>query len=787
MGLNKKGFLAAITIGVAVFVYFSISDKNTDEIIISANPGLFENIAPDKPDNIENELAAVFVGGQVCSECHSEQRSLWSGSHHDWAMREANDNSVLGNFDNVRFEHKDSVFNFIKRDEQFIVNTAGPDGNLRDYKVKYTFGVEPLQQYLLEFPQGRLQALTVAWDNREIEEGGQRWFHLMPDESTEWGDALHWSGRAYNWNNRCAECHSTNLEKNYGLSSDTYQTSWSEINVSCEACHGPGSNHVDWASLAENVKSAEKSDKGLVVDYKNKESDYEIETCARCHSRRHPVASHDSHGKSFLNNYMPATLEPGLYFPDGQIQDEVYVYGSFLQSKMYMQGVRCTDCHDPHSNKLKAEGNQVCTQCHQQQPPVQRFGVLQGKNYDSEAHHFHKQGSKGALCVNCHMPETTYMLIDPRRDHSFKIPHPELSEQLGTPSACKNCHQDKSHKWTVNAIEKIHGARDQTDNAVASIFSKAWQGDVSTISALANLVKDEQTPAIVKASALKLLSGFFPNTEAVSTTIDALKNDKALVRASAVSELGVIPEQYQFTLISPLLDDPVRAVRIEAARILAAVPSETFADKARIFETALEEYRTLQNSLADTPEAHVNLGVMYAAQKLPGQAETEYLQAITLAPEFIPARINLANLYNTMKRNGDAEKQLREAIKIMPEEGELYYSLGLLMAEEKKMEEVLVLLEKATQLMPNRARVAYNYGLTLQSLGKHQKAESIYIKTLTISPQDSDLLYALVTLYAQQEKWQLALPFAQQLSDILNGQSGSAELLENIRRQITGN
>jgi predicted CXXCH cytochrome family protein len=787
MELKKRQYLAVIGIGIAIFVYFWISGKNTNEIRFVDNPEPAVSIVSDKASVTENKSPAVFVGGQVCSECHSEQKKLWSDSHHDWAMRDANDESVLGDFDNVRFEHKGIEFNFIKQEQQFFVKTTGADGKLRDYKVKYTFGVEPLQQYLLELPRGKLQALTVAWDNRDISEGGQRWFHLMPDETTEWGDALHWSGRAYNWNNRCAECHSTNLEKNYELSSDSYQTSWSEINVSCEACHGPGSNHVDWANLATKVKSAAKSDNGLVVNYKNKESDYEIETCARCHSRRHSVASHDSHGKSFLNNYMPATLDPGLYFADGQIQDEVYVYGSFLQSKMYMQGVRCTDCHNPHSNKLLAEGNQLCTQCHQLQPPIQRFEVLQAKNYDSEEHHFHKQGSEGAQCVNCHMPETTYMLIDPRRDHSFKIPRPDLSEKLGTPSACKNCHQEKSHRWAVKAIEKTHGARSLSDNSTALLFSKAREGDVSAITGLTNMLKDDQTAPIVKASALKLLSGFFPNTEAVSATIDALKNEKALIRASAVSGLDVIPEQYQFSLLSPLIDDPVRAVRIEAARILAAVPTEAFGDKARSFETALEEYRALQNSLADTPEAHVNLAVMYAAQKWPDKAETEYLSAIALAPEFIPARINLANLYNTMKRNDDAEKQLREAIRIMPEEGELYYSLGLLMAEEKKMEEVLVLLEKATQLMPNRTRVAYNYGLTLQNLGKYKKAESMYLQTLTVSPQDSDLLYALVTLYAQQQKWQQALPFAEQLSEILNGQSGSAELLENIRRQITEN
>jgi predicted CXXCH cytochrome family protein len=352
-----------------------------------------------------NLQAADYVGRETCKSCHLKQDKLWQGSHHDLAMQHVNEKSVLGDFSNITFNYAGITSKFYKNDKKFMVRTDGPDGKLHDYEIKYTFGVAPLQQYLIELESGRLQALSIAWDTRKRPDGGQRWFHLYPDEKITHTDELHWTRPSFNWNGMCAECHSTNLQKNYDSKTDIFQSSWSEIDVSCEACHGPALNHLSWANKNSGWEKF-KGNKGLAVllDERNdvhwvfnektgsasrsqiRKTEKEIEVCAQCHSRRSSITDNYQPGKSFADHYMPRLLDENMYFSDGQIQDEVYVYGSFLQSKMYHKGVTCSDCHEPHSLQLRQEGNGVCLQCHA------------AEKFDSKKHHFHKADSTGAIC-----------------------------------------------------------------------------------------------------------------------------------------------------------------------------------------------------------------------------------------------------------------------------------------------------------------------------------------------------------------------------------------------------
>jgi len=375
--------------------------------------------AADWYDAMPIDAARSYVGRQTCIKCHADQQRLWHGSDHDRAMELASEESVLGDFDDVAFTRFGVTTRLFRRDGDYFANTEGPDGQFRDYQIKYTFGVRPLQQYMVEFPDGRLQVLRVSWDTRK-----NQWFYVTPDDvqdqRIEPGDPLHWTGLGQNWNTMCAECHSTNLQKNYDLATNSYHTTYSEIDVSCEACHGPASLHVE---LAESRSIFWDRHHGYGLhQLKSASAAHQVETCAPCHSRRSPV--HDGYhaGENFFDYYDPSLLQLGLYHSDGQILDEVYVYGSFVQSKMYGKGVRCSDCHNPHSLELKFEGNRLCAQCHQP-----------GK-YDSPTHHHHTDRA-ATQCVNCHMPARTYMVVDDRRDHSLRIPRPDLSESLGTPNA----------------------------------------------------------------------------------------------------------------------------------------------------------------------------------------------------------------------------------------------------------------------------------------------------------------------------------------------------------------
>ncbi len=724
-----------------------------------------------------------FADNQRCLGCHQAQASSWSGSQHDLAMAVASVDTVLGDFNDSEFTHQGITSRFYKKDGRFMVNTEGIDGRQQDFEIKYTFGVYPLQQYLVEFPDGRLQALTIAWDSHTVAEGGQRWFHLLPDEVTPPGDPLHWTGRMHTWNVRCAECHSTHLQKNYDAVTDTYNTRWSEINVSCQSCHGPGAAHVEWA---ESGQGGERSaDNGLIVDYKTANAQGLVETCARCHSRRHRVSPDDVHGRALLDDFEPATLQTGLYYPDGQILDEVYVYGSFLQSKMYNRGVACNDCHDVHSTRLKKAGNELCLQCHTIYPST-RFPTLRAGDYATPEHHFHAPDSAGAQCVNCHMAARTYMVVDPRRDHSFRIPRPDLSIKLGVPNACNQCHTEESPEWAAEKTAQWYGTAIRETPHYGEVIAAAREGDVEAYAPLVELASDSSQPAIVTASALELLAQYSPAEPSVSALREAAHHRDPLVRVVATSTLGQMPSVADLETLLQQLHDPVRAVRVEAARILAPIPREHLdMQQRRELDAALQEYRDTQLAMADTPEALLNLGVLESALGNETAAEGYYEKALDLGPEFVPARVNLANLYNRTGRNHMAEQQFRAAIGYEPGAGELYYSLGLLLVEEQRLTEAAGLLKTAADLMPQRARVQYNYALLLQKLGRHDEAQAALQSAYQLDPQDRDIVYALAVFYTQDGSWQDALRYARELQALEPDNPGTAQLIERLEQQAS--
>ena len=720
-----------------------------------------------------------FVDNRVCQPCHAQAFEDWRGSHHDQAMQAATEATVLGDFRNAQFTHQGRTSRFFTREGKFFVHTEGPDGQMADFEVQYTFGVDPLQQYLIPLPGGRLQSLSIAWDVHK-----QRWFHLYPDEHIKPGDPLHWTGLYQTWNSMCAECHSTDLNKQYDPQSQTYQTTWSEVNVSCQACHGPGGRHVDWANR-ETIKPDDlgqanaSQPTGLVVDFAKLDGPEQVAQCARCHSRRRQVSANDQHGRSWFDDFEPETLRAGLYHADGQILDEVYVYGSYVQSKMYRAGVRCTDCHQPHTLKLRAEGNALCVQCHQSQPD-KRFTTLAAKVYDTPDHHFHPMGSIGAQCVNCHMPATTYMRIDPRRDHSIRVPRPDLSVKLGTPDACTGCHLGKSPAWAADTIDTWYGTQRAPHFAETLALGRAGQPE--TLSQLAPLAANTAQPAIVRATALELLRQY--GAAGLQPIIAALHDDDPMVRIAAVGGLDDLPPQARLSVIAPALRDPLRAVRSEAARALASVPAQSFtAQQQQDFKTAVQEFTEAQIAMSDTPAAHMNLALLQDRQGQAALAEDAYLTALHLDPAFLPAHVNLANFYNRLGRHVDAERVLRQALSTAPEEGELHYSLGLLLAEMQRLEEAEASLGKAARLLPARARVRYNHGLALQHLGRRPEAETALRSAHELAPTDTSILQAVIIFYAQGQQWDQAERFAEQLVRLHPQAPGPQQMLQQIQQQ----
>jgi Tfp pilus assembly protein PilF len=691
---------------------------------------------------------AGFVGSEKCKSCHKREYDLWKGSHHDRAMEVASGETVLGDFNDRTFEHGGVVTRFTRRAGRFYVRTQGPGGRMGEFEVTHTFGWYPLQQYLVPFPGGRLQCLPVAWDVDKA-----RWYHLYPDPPIDPGDWLYWTKAGQNWNGMCAECHSTNLKKNYDAEADAYRTTWSDIDVGCEACHGPGSRHVEWAEMPDMARPPIRNAE-LVVRTSGLTSRSLVELCAPCHSRRAALGDYTHAEPDLLDSMLPQTLDENLYFADGQILDEVYVYGSFTQSKMYHRDVRCSDCHEVHSIRPVREGNDLCLQCHRAQ------------DYDTREHHFHKKKDEqgdairsadgtvlfevgtGAECAQCHMPGRLYMGIDYRLDHSFRLPRPDLSVALGVPNACNRCHTDKTAQWSDETITKWYGPGRRSH--YGPTLARGRKGEAGARDDLIRLAGDPLYPVIVRATALSLLAAY-PGAESAAAFERALADDEALIRRTAIDSLNVSDPMARQGLVSPMLYDPVKAVRIEAARLLAEQPSvDLRPDIREVYRTVLEEYKASMDYSADFAFARYNLANLYVALGRPEQAVRSYLAAITIDDLFYPAKVNLAMLYNEQGEKKKAEALLREALEARSDLHEVAYSLGLLLAEEKRYEEAAVYLERAARGMPQRARIRYNLGLLLQTLGQDREAENELLAALEIEADNPDFLYAAADYYLKR-------------------------------------
>ncbi len=717
-----------------------------------------------------NALAADFVGRNQCGGCHEEQLKQWTDSHHDLAMMEANAESVLGDFNDASLTHYGVTSTFSNNDGKYRVRTEGADGRMQDFVIKYTFGVTPLQQYLIEFPGGRLQALSLAWDSRPKEQGGQRWFHLYPDEKITFDDELHWTKAAQNWNSMCAECHSTGLKKNYDAASRTFATSWKEINVSCESCHGPGSDHLKWASKKSGWEKF-KDNRGLVIlldERKNiqwkrdavsgkpvrseiRSSEREIEMCARCHSRRSPISKQYVHGERLMDHYLPATLDPGLYHVDGQIDAEVYVYGSFRQSKMYQAGVTCSDCHEPHSLKLRVPGNGVCLQCHQ------------AEKYAQKKHHFHAADSTGASCAECHMPTKNFMVVDARHDHSMRIPRPDLSQELGVPNACNNCHADKKPGWAVKVTRLWYGHKLNGYQNFSHALNDLRENRPAAANKLAEIIRNTSTPDIARATALTNM-GAYINGHTVDVLAAGIADDDPAVRAATISALESAPLNLRVRLAFPLLSDEIMAVRMLAARALAGLPAGDLEEAQRsLLENGIKEYIESQQAMAERPEAQTNLAGLYAVQGKTDEAIQAYKTAIELNPNFTPAYINLSDLYRSLAQEGESMSALREAIKRVPESADLHYALGLSLVRQKKTEQAVSEFKIAATLNVSNPQYSYVYAIALNSTGQPEQAVMALQGALASHPDNAEILTALVTFNRDMGNQQAAEIYARKL------------------------
>jgi len=669
--------------------------------------------------------AADYVGASQCSACHQSQSEAWQGSHHDMAMRHAKADAVRGDFNDASIVFDGQTSRFFMKADQYWVNIAGPEGLFKDYQISYTFGVEPLQQYMVAFPDGRVQLIPFAWDSRAVADGGQRWFRLYPDQKQQHQEFF-WTNTGQNWNYMCADCHSTNVEKNFDVEKNTYNTTFSEINVACEACHGPASKHIDWAKTADKsllgagfdrnlskpvgrwVASPGKTTNMPVHGATPAGGSQQVLVCAQCHSR-HTQISGDDHVASgaFGDRYSLSLINSRRYYPDGQVYDEDYVYGSFLQSKMNKMGVVCSNCHDPHSAKLVLPVETVCLQCHQP------------KTYASTEHHHHSQDSAGAQCVNCHMPSTTYMGIDSRRDHRWHIPRPDVASSLGSPDTCLSCHEDKDSQWSDNAVKSWRANAANTTSeeevkAFAPVFSAIDRGYLQAADALSHVAQNAQHAPIIRASALERMDRVINNNTVIAIA-RGLDHPDEHIRTGAIRGAQGIEGVQRWQLLAPLLSDKVLVVRNEAALVLMPLWRDLSAAQRQQLTPALDEYLRSQDFNADRGFAHTNKANVFVQQGKYAEAESALKNSIRIEPHFANGYVNLADLYRAQGREPALIEVLKAGEQANPDNGSVPYSLGLAYIRAKNTALAIEYLHKATLVEPGNAQFHYVYGLSLQA------------------------------------------------------------------------
>jgi tetratricopeptide (TPR) repeat protein len=665
---------------------------------------------------------------------------------------------------------------YSERGGRFEVRIENASGKPEEFDVRYTFGITPLQQYLVELPGGRLQALPIAWDARPEEQGGQRWFHVYGNEEIRHTDPLHWTGREQNWNYMCAECHSTGLDKNYDPGSDTYATSWAEINVSCEACHGPGSRHALDSGTALPVDLNDRAAAIWQMNPVNGIADRseapvvplaQPEACGRCHSRRGIITSDYEYGRPLTDTHLPSLLEEQLYYPDGQIREEVYVYGSFLQSRMYRAGVTCSDCHDPHAAGLRTAGraSEVCSACHL---PV-RFAAT--------GHHRHDPSD--VECVDCHMPATTYMVVDPRRDHSFRVPRPALTISTGSPNACNGCHENESAEWAADAMADWYDRPDEGVAHYAEAIQAGRSGGMGANAALAEVIDDEANSSIVRATALTLLLAPLAD-DATAAIKRELSSPDPLMRIGALRALEQIAPEYRAQWAAALLRDPIRAVRIQAVMTLAPVSTTLRQADRQSFRKAEQEYVSAQLAIAERPEAHINLGNLYAQRGEPVRAEQSYQRALRMEPRAIAARVNLADLYRALARDADAERTLRDGLELDGGSAALHHALGLTLVRMDRGQPALESLRRATDLDANNARYVYVYAVALNSLGQPTHAVEVLEHARESFPADYDIAWALATMYRDADRSVDARAVAEEILRLNPNDRNGRRLIESL-------
>ncbi|MDP3849413.1 MAG: tetratricopeptide repeat protein [Luteolibacter sp.] len=722
----------------------------------------------------EDEVHSRYAGSASCKECHATAYTGWEKSNHGLAEREYRED-----MDKAAFSPKQSLQHGPDTSEAFLdaaglakILTRGLGDLRRAYPVTRIIGNDPLRQFLIPAPGGRLQTCDVSYDPHKNE-----LFDVYGEEERNPGDWGAWTGQGMNWNAMCAACHNTRLRKNYEPSTNSYHTTMAEMSVGCEACHGPMKDHVDWQKSPppeSTRKDQENNKKPGIHDptIKRQTRDQMLETCGACHSRRGELTGDLIPGESFYDHFsLTVTDDTDTYHPDGQVRDENYEFTSFLSSRMHHVGIRCADCHEPHSATRLIPGNMLCMRCHSggTQPPAPVI--------NPETHSPCAPNTTGRDCTSCHMPITTYMRRDPRHDHSFSSPDPLLTREYGIPNACNRCHTDKDTDWAVKTAEDFYGKRlKRPARDRAMLVARARRGEPSAREGLIRMLATEEIPAW-KATACHLLARWVMDPEAAKALMEQTSHKSPLVREAALRSLTHqtrAGNERVCAAIQPMLDDASRSVRVAAAWALV--------DKLDLTSKAGRELTHMLDLNSDQPTGRMQLSQFAHLRGDSAAAIRQIRKAIEWDPNSPPFHHDLAILLSATGDNAGAIKALEKAIALAPEDPEYHYKLALALAEAGDMSKAVAALETTVKLDSGNGRAWYNLGLAYNGVNQPQSAIAALKQGETAEPSDSAIPYARATIHARLGQRNEALQAATRALQLRRDFPEAIQLIQSISR-----
>ncbi|MCC6677750.1 MAG: tetratricopeptide repeat protein [Phycisphaerales bacterium] len=732
---------------------------------------------PVRPSQVFDD----YAGSESCLPCHAAEFEGWRHSNHGLAERSVDSEMDGPAFATVRTFQHGTQSTTVGGSGPFTVSTVGPAGRAEAFTAERVIGHDPLRQFLVAFPGGRLQTLEASYDPARDE-----WFNVYGEEDRKPGEWGHWTGRGMNWNNMCAACHNVRVKKNYDSRLDAYTTTMAERAVGCEACHGPMREHVRW-------RAANREFKGRHPDDRKFSAEQVFQTCGSCHARRSDLTGEFVPGDSFDDHFSLAVVdETETYYLDGQVHEENYEYAAFLGSRMHTAGVRCNDCHEPHTAKVRLPGNLMCMSCHAGKEGVPVIDPAKHGFHQLDALYSSVEGGpdaaalaardresvarSGGECINCHMPQTLYMQRHRRHDHGFTIPDPQLTKELGIPNACNRCHTDKEADWAIGCVNEWYGEKMQRPSRDrARLFAQARRGEEPARAALLAMLGTDISD-YWRASAVSLLGIWAGEHATTAALIAATRHASPLVRAHAAQALGPLAGAGHAEVrpaIEPLLRDRSRGVRFHAARTMRDMLDER--------SPVGREYLEILEYIADQPAGRMERGAYELARGRPEEALPEYQKAVAWDPNSAGIRHDLAVTLATLGRSLEAVHELEEACRLAPQDAEYRYKLALVYHEVGRRDQAIASLQAAVGLDPAHTRAWYNLGLALDADGRTDEALASLARAESTAPGDPRAAYAAATIFAKTGRAAEARQAAERALAASPGFAPARELLMSLR------